>query len=50
MCDFFDGAGHIVLGVDKDFEKGSDVVFEVAAEHVNNLSIVLNSRTTKMMT
>ena len=43
---FFDGAGHIALDVDNNFKGGSDVVFEVAAEHVNNLSIVLNSRTT----
>ena len=47
LCsDFFDGAGHIVLDVDKDFKEGSDVVFDVAAEHVNNLSIALNSQTT----
>ena len=47
LCsDFTDGAGHIVLGVDKDFKEGSDIVFEAAAEHVSNLSIVLNSRTT----
>ena len=46
LCsDFFDGADHIALGVDKNFKKGSDVVFDAAAEH-NNLSIVLNSRTT----
>ena len=44
--DFFDSAGHIALDVDNSFKGGSDVVFEVAAEHVNNLSIVLNSRTT----
>ena len=44
--DSFDGAGHIALDVDNNFKGGSDVVFEVAAEHVNNLSIVLNSRTT----
>ena len=44
--DFFVGAGHIALDVDNNFKEGSDVVFEVAAEHVNNLSIVLNSRTT----
>ena len=44
--DFFDGAGHIVLDVDRDYKEGSDVVFDVAAEHVSNLSIVLNSRTT----
>ena len=43
---FFDGAGHIALDVDNNFKGGSDVVFEVAAEHVNNLSIFLNSRTT----
>ena len=43
---FFDDAGHIALDVDNNFKGGSDVVFEVAAEHVNNLSIVLNSRTT----
>ena len=43
---FFGGAGHIALDVDNNFKGGSDVVFEVAAEHVNNLSIVLNSRTT----
>ena len=40
---FFDGAGHIALDVEKDFKEESDVVFEVAPEHVNNLSIVLNS-------
>ena len=45
--DFFYGAGQIVLDVDKDFKERSDVVCEVAAEHVNNLSIALNSRTTK---
>ena len=46
LCsDFFDGADHIALGVDKNFKKGSDVVFDAAAEY-NNLSIVLNSRTT----
>ena len=45
--DFFDGAGHIALDVDNNFKEGSDVVvFEVTAEHVNNLSIFLNSRTT----
>ena len=43
---FFGGAGHIALDVDNNFKGGSDVVFEVAAEHVNNLSIFLNSRTT----
>ena len=43
--DFSDGAGHIALDVDRDFKEGSNVVFDVAAEHVNNLSIVLNSRT-----
>ena len=32
--------------VDKDLEDGSDVVFDVAAEYVNNLIIVLNSQTT----
>ena len=32
--------------VDKDLEEGSDVVFDVAAEYVNNLIIVLNSQTT----
>ena len=42
MQSFFYGAGHIV---DKDFKEGSDFVFDVAAEHVNNLNIVLNSRT-----
>ena len=47
LCsDFFDGAGHIALDVDRDYKEGSDVVFDIAAEHVNNLSIVLNSRTT----
>ena len=47
LCsDFFDGAGYIALDVDKDFKERSDVVFEVTAEHVNNLSNVLNSRTT----
>ena len=46
LCsDFFDGSGHIALNVDRDFKEGSDVVFDVAAEHVNNLIIVLNSRT-----
>ena len=45
FSDFFDGAG-AVLGVDKDFKEGSDVIFDAAAEHVNNLSIVLNFRTT----
>ena len=35
-----------MLNVDSEFKKGSDVVFEIASEHVNNLSIVLNSRTT----
>ena len=44
--DFFNGAGHIALDVDNKFKEGSDVVFEVAAEYVNNLSIFLNSRTT----
>ena len=43
---FFDGAGHIALDVEKDFKEESDVVFEVAPEHVNNLIIVLNSWTT----
>ena len=43
--DFSDGAGHIALDVDRDFKEESNVVFDVAAEHVNNLSIVLNSRT-----
>ena len=42
-CDLFDGAGHIALDADRDFKEGSDVAFDVAAEHVNNLSIVLNS-------
>ena len=47
LCsDFFDGASHIVLDVDKDFKEGSDAALENAAEHVNNLSIILNSRTT----
>ena len=47
FCSYFlDGAGHIALDVDNNFKGGSDVVFEVAAEHVNNLSIFLNSRTT----
>ena len=45
MSDFFDGA-LLTLDVDKDFTEGSDVDFEDAAEHVNNLSIVLNSRVT----
>ena len=44
--DFFNGAGHIALDVDNKFKEGSDVVFEVAAEYVNNLSIFLNSQTT----
>ena len=43
--DFFYGAGHIALVADKDYKEGSDLVFDVAAEHVNNLNIVLNSRT-----
>ena len=34
------------LGVDKDCKEGSDVVTEVASEHVNNLSIALSYRTT----
>ena len=47
LCsNFFDG--HVVLDVDSEFKEGSDVVFEVASEHVNNLSIVLNSRTTNV--
>ena len=29
----------------KDFKEGSDVVFEVAAEYIINISNVLNSRT-----
>ena len=41
---FFDGAGHITLG--EDFKEGSNVVFDVVAEHVNNLCIVLNYRKT----
>ena len=49
MQTFFDGADHIVLGVDKDFKEGSDVVSDVAAEHVNNLRIVLSSRTSNNM-
>ena len=44
LCsDFFDGAGHIALDVDYVFKEGSDIAFEVPAEHVDNLSIVLNS-------
>ena len=31
--DFFDGAVHIAFDDSKDFKEGSDVVFEVAAEH-----------------
>ena len=47
LCsNFFDG--RVVLDVDSEFKEGSDVVFEVASEHVNNLSIVLNSRTTNV--
>ena len=38
--------GHVVLDVDSEFKEGSDVVFEITSEHVNNLSIVLNSQTT----
>ena len=38
-------SGKPALGVDKDFKEGSDVVIEVASEHVNNLSIVLSYRT-----
>ena len=42
LCsDFFDSAGHISLDVDQDFKEGSDIAFEVAVEHVDNLSIVL---------
>ena len=42
LCsDFFHVAGHIALDVDTDFKVGSDVLFDVAAEHINNLSIVL---------
>ena len=37
-----------MLDVDSEFKEGSDVVFEVASEHVNNLSIILNSRTTNV--
>ena len=37
LCsDFFDGADHIALDVDKDFKEGSNVVFDVAAERVIN--------------
>ena len=32
----------------KDFKEGSDVVFEVAAEYIINISNVLNSRTTNV--
>ena len=46
LCsDFFLGVRRMALDVDKDF-KGLDVVFDVAAEDVNNLSIVLISQTT----
>ena len=46
LCsDFFLGVRRMTLDVDKDF-KGLDVVFDVAAEDVNNLSIVLISQTT----
>ena len=38
-------SGKPALGVDKDFKEGSDVVIEVASEHVNNLSIALSYRT-----
>ena len=42
LCsDFFDSASHISLDVDQDFKEGSDIAFEVAVEHVDNLSIVL---------
>ena len=38
LCsNFYDGASHIALDVDKDFKERSGVVFDVAAEHVNNL-------------
>ena len=37
-----------MLDVDDEFKEGSDVVFEVASEHVNNLCIILNSRTTNV--
>ena len=42
---FFHGAAHIALDCDKDFKVGSDVVFDVAAEHVNSLRILLSSQT-----
>ena len=41
-----DGADHISSAVDKVFKKRSCVVFDIVTEHVNNLSIDLNSRTT----
>ena len=43
VVNFFRGADHIAFDLDQDFKVGSDVVFDVAAEHVSNLSIVLNS-------
>ena len=42
---FCDGVDHIFSDVDEDLKEGV-VVFDVAAEHVDNLSIILNSRTT----
>ena len=33
----------------KDFKEGSDVVFEVTAEYVINISNILNSRTTNVV-
>ena len=44
LCsDLFDGANHIVLGVDKDFKEGWYVAFDIAAEQISSLGIVLNS-------
>lgn len=40
------GASDIPSAVDKVFKKGWGVAFDVAAEHVNNLSIGLNYRRT----
>ena len=40
--DFFDSADHVTLDVDQDFKEGSDIAFEFAVEHVDNLSIALS--------
>ena len=45
VVNFFHGADHLAFYLDKDFKVGSDVVFDVPAEHVSNLCIVLYSPT-----